>query len=182
MLIKIAVLASILAPSLVLFGAVTTLAHPSTMGEYPIVKSEITTSIKAERINRQKILTAFFSKNNSPLVKNVNKFVEIADKYNIDYRLMPAISCTESSCGKFLIERSHNPFGWGIYGNTVTSFKSYDDAIEKVAQGLSKGYISKGYDTPEEIGPIYTPPSYTHWMRATRFFMNQIDEIAVSKL
>jgi len=138
----------------------------------------LTTSKIDEASNKLVILKKFFEKNKSPLANHAAKFIEISTKYNIDYRLLPAISCTESSCGKFLIPSSHNPFGWGIYGNKVTSFESYDIAIETVAQGISKHYISRGFDTPEKIGHIYNPNTPLAWAGHTRFFMNQMDKIA----
>lgn len=158
----------------------TILINPVTVAESSYDKGgvEITTSVIGEHINRHRILSEFFKKYKSPLVAHVDTFLAVADKYNIDYRLLPAISCTESTCGKFLIEGSYNPFGWGIYGKNAIYFKSYDEAIETVAAGLHKSYISRGLDTPEEIEHIYTPPSKGSWRRATRFFMNQMDVIA----
>ncbi len=172
------VLISLAMPAFFWFVIATILINPVTVAATSVVGIEITTSTKAERTTRHKILTEFFNKYRSPLVAHVDTFLAVADKYDIDYRLLPAISCTESTCGKFLIEGSYNPFGWGIYGKNAIYFKSYDEAIETVAAGLHKSYISRGLDTPEEIEHIYTPPSKGSWGRATRFFMNQMDLIA----
>lgn len=178
---KYALIGAIVIPLVFVVVLANGLKTPATKGD-KYNDQRLTTSIESEKVNREKILAEFFKKYKSPLAANVQKFVEVADKYNIDYRLLPAISCTESTCGKFLIPDSYNPFGWGIYGTTVTKFSSYDEAIETVAAGLKKGYLSRGLDTPEEIAPIYTPPSYKHWMAHTRWFMNQMDEIALNAL
>lgn len=131
--------------------------------------------IQRSRKDRVEALEKFFDEFKSPLKANAETFVDIADKYNMDYKLLPAISCMESSCGKMLIEGSYNPFGWGIYGKNAIYFKSYDEAIETVAKGISDNYIAKGLNTPEKIAPVYTPPNYVNWRNGVTFFINKID-------
>lgn len=58
-------------------------------------------------------------------------YVEAADKYGLDYRLLPAISIVESSCGRFM--RANNLFGWN---SGRARFRTQRQAIEKVAQFL----------------------------------------------
>ena len=127
---------------------------------------------RKERINA---LKGFFADAKSPLKANAETFVDIADKYNLDYKLLPAIACMESSCAKKLIEGSFNPFGWGIYGRNAIYFKNYDEAIETVAKGIREKYVEKGFNTPEKIAPIYTPPNYVNWRNGVTYFMNKID-------
>lgn len=177
---KKAVLSSLIVPVIATTLLLGVFKLPLTRVDKAGLLHRLTTSDVVELKNREKILVKFFIKNKSPFAVHARKFVEISDQYNIDYRLLPAIACTESSCGKFLIKSSYNPFGWGIYGNKVTSFASYDEAIEKVGEGISKNYIAKGFDTPEKIGHIYNPNTPTAWSGHTRFFMNQMDEIAFS--
>ncbi|NMB91650.1 glucosaminidase domain-containing protein [candidate division WWE3 bacterium] len=131
--------------------------------------------IERSRKDRIEALEKFFDEFKSPLKANAETFVDVADKYSLDYKLLPAISCMESSCGKKLIEGSYNPFGWGIYGNNAIYFKSYDEAIETVAKGIKENYLEKGLDTPEKIAPIYTPPNYINWRNGVTFFINKID-------
>lgn len=141
-----------------------------------IKKYEVSFEVEFKQVNRKKALEGFFNKYNSPLKGNVDKFIEVADRYKIDYRIIPSISCMESTCGKFVIKDTYNPFGWGIYGNNAIYFKNYDEAIEVVGEGLNKGYFAKGYDTVEEIAPIYTPPNSTNWKNGVSFFMNEISK------
>jgi hypothetical protein len=96
------------------------------------------------REERIKALTNFFEEQRSPLVENADTFVDVADKYHLDYRLLPAIACMESSCGKRLIPESFNPFGWGITEEMLVNFKSFDEAIEVVGRKLSEKYIKRG--------------------------------------
>lgn len=136
----------------------------------------MTFEIGAKKIDRKQALTEFFELYNSPLIENVDTFIEIADKYEIDYRLIPAISCMESTCGKFLIEGSYNPFGWGIYGNNAIYFKNYDEAIKTVGEGLNKGYFAKGLNTVDKIAPVYTPPNSHNWKNGVNFFIKRISD------
>lgn len=142
-----------------------------------MAKSGITYKIEYRSVDKAEVLEKFFDKYNSPLKPYAKDFVRVADMYNMDYKLLPSISCIESSCGKKLIPGSNNPFGWGIYGNKVTTFDSYPQAIETVGKGLNENYITKGYDTVEEIAPIYTPPAYQHWSKSVNFFSDQISDI-----
>jgi len=84
----------------------------------------------------------------------------------------------ESSCGKYLIEGSYNPFGWGIYGTNAIYFEDYDEAIETVGKGLKDNYLSRGFDTPQKIAPVYTPPNHVNWLNGVTYFMNSIENIS----
>lgn len=141
---------------------------------------EIEHAIGHKQVDRVEVLENFFKKYDSPLEANSQTFVDVADFYNIDYRLLPAISCMESTCGKHLIEGSYNPFGWGIYGNNRILFSSYDEAIKTVGAGLNKNYFSRGYDTIEKIAPIYTPPNPHNWARGVKSFSKEIATIATN--
>ncbi len=104
-------------------------------------------------------LRAFFRSLNSPLYDYSDYLVKTADKYNMDYRLIPVISIQESGGCVHIPENSYNCWGWGIYGNIVTRFSSYEEAIDTVARGLKKEYIDKGLVTPEQIMSKYNPSS-----------------------
>lgn len=123
------------------------------------------------------VLEKFFELYKSPLKDHAQTFVDTAEKYNIDYKLLPAISCIESTCGKFIIEGSYNPFGWGITSKGHIAFNSFEEAIQKVGAGLNKGYFSKGLDTVSEIAPIYTPPNSQHWENGVNFFIYKMNEL-----
>lgn len=149
-----------------------------TRGPKPenINKSEdLDRKIKLSKQDRTEALEDFFEEADSPLKDHAETFVEVADKYGLDYKLLPAISCIESSCGKKLIEGSYNPFGWGIYGENAVYFESWDDAIETVGKGIRENYVEKGYTTPEKIAPVYTPPNSIKWLYAVKSFMYKIE-------
>ncbi|MFC1625101.1 hypothetical protein ACFL15_01890, partial [Patescibacteria group bacterium] len=62
-----------------------------------------------------------------------------------------------------------------IYGNNAIYFESWEDGIETVAKGIRENYFSKGFNTPEKMAPIYTPPNSANWLYAVRGFMYRID-------
>ena len=111
------------------------------------------------------ILKVFFRKHNSPLYDHADFIVKVSDEYELDYRLIPAIAMQESTACKVIPHNSHNCWGWGIYGNKITRFGSYPEAIETVAKGIKTNYIDKGLTTPEAIMAKYTPSSNGSWAR-----------------
>jgi hypothetical protein len=112
---------------------------------------------------------------NSPLFDYSDLLVEEADKFGYDYRLLVAISLQESTGCKFIPENSYNCWGWGIYGDTVTRFASYDEAIRTVSGGIKKNYLDKGLITTEQIMKKYTPGSNGSWAWAVRYFFHRIE-------
>ncbi len=82
--------------------------------------------------------------------------VEVADKYNIDYRLIPAIAMKESGGGNASRQSSYN--AWG-FENGRTNFESWNQAIDNVGKTLKERYIAKGMDTPDKMMAVYAPPA-----------------------
>lgn len=97
-------------------------------------------AIEAENIKSQEALEkadridAYFEKRNMPLAGHGMEFVAAAEKYNIDWRLLPAIGVRESSGGLHLM--NNNPFGWG---SAKIKFADFSEAIEVVAMNLGGG-------------------------------------------
>lgn len=114
---------------------------------------------------------------NTPLENQSELMVKIADKYNIDYRLIPAIAMKETGGGTASPSGSYN--AWG-FGNGSTQFTSWEGAIESVAKTLKEKYIDRGMVTPEEIMPVYAPPQvYTggKWAKDINFFFSQMESL-----
>jgi hypothetical protein len=122
-------------------------------------------------------LKTFFRKYNSDLYDESEHIVAMADKYSVDYRIVPSIAMQESTGCKRIPPNSYNCWGWGIYGNKVTSFSSYKEAIEAVTKGLKKNYVDRGLTTPEEIMTKYNPGSPNGaWAKGVGFFFNKLEE------
>jgi len=135
---------------------------------------ELLTEFKTQDI-RIANLKYFFRRYESVLYDKAEYIVKMADQYKLDYRLIPAIAMQESGLCKNIYEGSHNCWGWGIYGDTVTRFDSYEEAIETISRGLKKNYIDKGLTTPEDIMRKYTPPSTGSWAFGVNFFLKIIE-------
>lgn len=125
--------------------------------------------------NRVANLKTFFRKYNSPLYPFAEKIVEVSDKYHFDYRLLPAIAMQESNLCLKIPENSYNCWGWGIYGDKITRFKSYDEAIETVAKGIKEEYLDKGLVTASQIMRKYTPPSTGSWAYGVNLFLKILE-------
>lgn len=126
---------------------------------------------------RAKIIEDFFKSYSSPLSSYAQTFIKVADNYKLDWRLLPAISMQESNGGRKVIRNSHNPFGYGIYGNLVVRFSSWEEAIEKVGKALRNDYLNAGLKTPKQIMTKYTPPSLAKggaWAKGVSSFMEEL--------
>ncbi|MBQ6436429.1 glucosaminidase domain-containing protein [bacterium] len=90
-------------------------------------------------------------------------FVQVADEYGLDFRLLPAIARKESTFCKSNIARTYyNCFGYGVPASGITEagkFSSYEEGIRTVASSLKKSYIDKGLTDPMAIMAKYCPPS-----------------------
>lgn len=105
---------------------------------------------------------------NSPLAQYAEVFVEAADYYGIDYRIIAAISVIESGAGKHNF-RPHNAWGWGRM-----TFSSWEEGIWTVSRGIG-GYYSRGLNTPKLISTYYCPPNAERWAQVVEYVMNQIE-------
>lgn len=115
---------------------------------------------------------------NSPFgEEEIEAFLSAADKNQLDWRLLPAITGIESTFGRFLPADSYNPFGWGIYGNQVKCFNSYEEAIETVAQGVAQNYP---YQDIYSLAYNYCPPNANRWASRVLSFMAQLENTPVA--
>ncbi len=109
-------------------------------------------------------------------------FVELADKYNLDFRLLPAIAMQESNLCNHTPKKevngtmteSYNCLGFGVYGDKVTMFPSFEANFEQAAKTLKKNYIDIGLDTPYKIMRKYTPPSDGSWAESVNQWMAEM--------
>jgi len=120
-------------------------------------------------------LKNFFRKYNSPLYDYAQLIVEVSDRYQFDYRLLPAIAMQESNLCRYIPANSHNCWGWGIYGDNVIKFSSYEEAIETVALGIKKHYLDKGLVTASKIMQKYTPSSKGSWAAGVNTFLRALE-------
>lgn len=128
---------------------------------------------------RSQIIKKYLHEYQSPLTPFADTLVAISDKYSVDPYLIVGIAQQESNLCKIIPDKSHNCWGYGIYGDKVTRFENYPQALETVISGIRKNYIEKGLVTPEQIMRKYTPPSVAiggPWARGVSQFIANLDQ------
>ncbi len=124
---------------------------------------------------RVEIVRQFLASYNSPLEPHAAFIVETAEKYGMDYRLIPAIAMQESNLCKKNRPESFNCWGFGIYGDKYLHFDSYEHGIETVTKTLAVKYKDKhGLASPTQIMSMYTPSSNGSWANGVNFFMDKM--------
>ena len=155
------------------------LSHNNSKVAYAALPS--TENLLRDRIiakdGRVEVLEAFFKKYKSELAPYAKNIVASADKYNLDYRLIPAIAMQESNLCKKAPKNSHNCWGYAIYGKNVKKFANYTVAIDAVSHTLSKDYKKIGLVTPDQIMTKYTPSNNGSWARGVSHFMTELENI-----
>jgi hypothetical protein len=120
-------------------------------------------------------LRKYLASHSSPLVDYADEFVATADKYDLDWRLVPAISGVESTFGKNIPKNSYNAYGWA---NGDFNFASWEDSIEVVSKALRTKYIDRGAPSINKIARRYAPPS-SSWAWKVKFFMSKIEPMPI---
>ncbi len=123
---------------------------------------------------RIETLERFLDRYNSELKPYAYDIIAAADRYGIDFRLLPAIGMQESNLCKKAPKDSYNCWGFGIYGGKVTKFSGYREAIDTVTKTLANDYKGEGLHTTEEIMARYTPSNEGDWAKSVNYFMEQL--------
>jgi hypothetical protein len=126
------------------------------------------------------ILAKFLELNKSPMAEHAAFLVTTADKYQLDWKLLPAIAQKESGLCRVIPPGSHNCWGWGIHSKGTLMFDSYDESIETVAKGLKEKYIDMGYTTTEKIMSKYAHPDSTTWADGVNQYMEIIANLELN--
>jgi hypothetical protein len=100
-------------------------------------------------------LEAFFKAHLCPAPYHVDDYLDAADLNHIDYRILPAVSVRESTCGRY--ERLNNRWGWD---SARTGFASIPRGIHYIAYQLAFGRFYRGKNVEEKL-LVYNPdPEY----------------------
>lgn len=122
-------------------------------------------------------LTKFLQKYNSPLTDLAPYLVTQADRWGLDYTLIPAIAMQESLGCKVIPNDSFNCWGFGIYGSKVTKFSSYEEAIAQVAKTIKESYIKNGLTNSTLLENIWAPQSEGQWSYAVNYFTGKMKDL-----
>ncbi len=117
----------------------------------------------------------------SPLAGEGATFVSAGQQYGVDPAFLVAIAGAETSFGQYLYgagsqTASYNAFNW-FYApsRAASSFTSWDQAIETVAQGLAGPlYYGAGRTSVAAIAPVYCPQGTTAWVANVTIFLEQL--------
>ncbi len=127
---------------------------------------------------RVEILTRFLDRYNSPMTPHSyygRFFVELADKHQIDFRLLPAIAMQESQlCKNTHSKAPHNCLGFGIHSGGTLDFDSYEAGFERAAKELKAYYIEEGRVLISELAQKYNGGDYEGWAAAVNQFMTEM--------
>lgn len=120
-------------------------------------------------------LEAYFVAKNSPLIGTAAHFVGEADRLGLDWKLVAAISGTESYFGRHIPYNSYNAWGWAVFTGMSDGkhFDGWEDGITTVSEGLKNNYVNRGYVTVEQMGTIYAADR--QWAWKVRHFMEDIE-------
>lgn len=129
-----------------------------------------------ERVETLKRMLEYY---HSPLEPYAEHFVLEADKYELDWRLVAAISGVESTFGKRIPSGSYNAWGWGIPTGAQSgiAFADWKKGISTVSSGLRKNYYNRGAETIDDVGRKYAASKA--WPTSVRFFLSKIDAFSL---
>ncbi len=131
---------------------------------------------------RLSVLRSYLQSYNSPLSDYALYILDASDKSGLDWTLIPAISGVESNFGRKIpggqnpIFTSFNAWGWGVYGDKVIYFNSWEEGIYKVAQGLKEEYIKRGLVTPYTMNFLYS--SNQDWGWQVAYYQSELKDYA----
>ena len=116
--------------------SISLISHIGSLNTTPVTREEV--SVDNLRQQRADAIDAYFHRRSMPLEGTGMTFVLVAEKYGLDWNLLPAIAIRESSGGKAAC--GHNPFGWGSC--KLHNFSSYEHAIEALGKNLGGANVS----------------------------------------
>jgi hypothetical protein len=113
-------------------------------------------------------LEAFFKAYDCPAPLHVNEYLRAADSHALDYRILPAISLVESTCGAF--QKMNNRWGWA---SAQSGFPSVPAGIEYITGQLADNPNYKGKSLQEKL---FTYNPYPQYVRQVEQLMHQIED------
>jgi len=132
------------------------------------VASDSTLPLPGSNDPRGARLEAFFRSYGCPAPLHVKDYLRAADSHALDYRILPAISLVESTCGAF--EKMNNRWGWD---SAQSGFPSVPEGIEFITTQLAEGPPYKGKTLKEKL---FTYNPYPQYVRQVERLMQQIED------
>jgi hypothetical protein len=104
-------------------------------------------------------LRAFFGKADCPAQLYAHAFLEVADRYALDWRLLPSLSFVESAGGK--AARKNNIFGWGS-----AEFSTPSAGIHEVGYRLANSVLYRDKDLDGLLNTYNPLPEYAQKVKS----------------
>ena len=101
-------------------------------------------------------LERFFTNYHYPSPHYSADYIRAADTHKLDYRLLPAISLVESTCG--VHEQRNNRWGWN---SGKKAFASIPTGIYFITSQLAQGFYYKNKMTPAKLLTYNPAPKYS---------------------
>lgn len=126
------------------------------------------------------LIEQFLTSHSSPMAPYAGVLVSEADRFGLDFRLIPAIAMCESNAGKHMPKKKEYNFaGIAVYTgqNYGKAFDSWEHAIAWVAEYVKTKYYDRGITNLRDIGAIWAPPSVENghsWTNCVESFQNEI--------
>ena len=125
-----------------------TAADGTVIANRPVILPRFNADPRIER------LRTFFDSYSCPAPRHIADYLRVADTYGLDYRILPALSVRESTCGQY--QRSdNNRWGWD---SGDSGFGSVASGIEYVGRQLAEAPQYKG-KTLDQVLWTYNPRS-----------------------
>jgi hypothetical protein len=112
-------------------------------------------------------LERFFRSYRCPQPHRVAEYLRAADNYELDYRLLPAISVRESTCGAAQVSNNF----WG-YHSGRQGFASVEEGIDFVARQLVQSPYYRGKTL---LGKLFTYNPLPAYPEEVQRIMRQIE-------
>lgn len=117
--------------------------------------------------SRLQRIRSFFRKRKCPAQRYAAEFVNAADRYRLDWRLLPSLALVESSGGKAFI--NNNIFGWDSCRQRFTTVQA---GIHTVAERLANSPLYQGKSLDEKLKVYNSRP---HYRIAVKRVMQQLE-------
>jgi len=117
--------------------------------------------------SRMQRIRSFFRKRKCPAQRYASEFVQAADRYRLDWRLLPSLALIESSGGKAFT--NNNIFGWD---SCRRRFSSVQAGIHTVAERLANSPLYEGKSVDDKLKVYNSRP---HYGVAVRRVMQQLE-------
>lgn len=102
------------------------------------------------RHKKQVALIDFFRQHRCPKPYYINDYLNAADKYGVDWRLLPALNMQESTCLERYPRDTNNPFGYGS-STGLYRFASIQAGIALITERLANSDAYTGKDLDEKL-------------------------------